>query len=169
MWPPPPIYDLYSNIVLDALSVSKIKLNKCRRDFMIEIFMLYLSIPSWINFSHLGRYNPFGGQRFHGRFKQGLDFFSFNKAMSMSWIGNRIAIANPSFISKLDKYTSGIGYFWSGCTGRVLRGIEILGLAVIDADTWLSFHQEAVQTPFPYCLQDNELSLIDRYTAVIKK
>ena len=36
----PAIYDLYSNIVLDTLSVSKIKLNKCRRDFMIEIFML---------------------------------------------------------------------------------------------------------------------------------
>jgi len=37
----PSIYDLYSKIVLGALSVSKIKLNKCRRDFMIEIFMLY--------------------------------------------------------------------------------------------------------------------------------
>ncbi len=36
----PAIYDLYSKIVLDALSVFKIKLNKCRRDFMIEIFML---------------------------------------------------------------------------------------------------------------------------------
>jgi len=38
----PAIYVLYSKIVLDALAVSKIKLKKCRRDFMIEIFMLYL-------------------------------------------------------------------------------------------------------------------------------
>jgi hypothetical protein len=51
----PAIYDLYSKIVLDALSVSEIKLNKCRRDFMIENFMLYLSIPSRINYLHLGR------------------------------------------------------------------------------------------------------------------
>jgi hypothetical protein len=60
----PEIYDLYSKIVLDALSVSKIKLNKCRRDFMIEIFMLYLSIPSRINFLQLGQYSFFGEQRF---------------------------------------------------------------------------------------------------------
>ena len=41
----PAIYDLYSKIVTEALSVSKIKLNKCRCNFIIEIFMLYLSIP----------------------------------------------------------------------------------------------------------------------------
>ncbi len=76
----PAIYDLYSKIVLDALSVSKIKLNKCKRDFMIEIFTLYLSIPSRINFLQLGRYSPFGEQRFRRQFEQGFDFFGFNKA-----------------------------------------------------------------------------------------
>ena len=166
----PAIYDLYSTIVLDALSVSKIKLNKCRRDFMIEIFMLYLSIPSRINFLQLGRYSRFGEQRFRRQYEQGFDFFSFNKALSMPWIGRRNAGAfDPSFIHKSGKHTSGIGYFWSGCAGRALRGIEILGLSVIDADTRLSFHLEAVQTPSPNCLQDNELSLIDWYAAVIKK
>jgi hypothetical protein len=41
----PAIYDLNSNIILEALSVSKLKLNKCRRDFMIEIFILYSEYP----------------------------------------------------------------------------------------------------------------------------
>lgn len=115
----PAIYDLYSKIVLDALSVSKIKLNKCRRDFMIEIFMLYLSIPSRINFLQLGRYSLFGEQRFRRQFEQGFDFFGFNKALAMPWIGNRNAVAfDPSFIHKSGKQTPGIGYFWSGCAGR---------------------------------------------------
>jgi len=39
------IYVIYSKIVLDALSVSKIKLNKYIQDFMIEIFILHLGIP----------------------------------------------------------------------------------------------------------------------------
>ena len=60
----PAIFDLYSKIVTEALSVSKIKLNKCRYDFMIEIFMLYLSIPSWINFLQLGRYSLFGRRQY---------------------------------------------------------------------------------------------------------
>ncbi|WP_318349336.1 transposase [Aquipluma nitroreducens] len=137
---------------------------------MIEIFMLYLSIPSRINFLQLGRYSLFGEQRFRGQFEQGFDFFSFNKALSMPWIGNRNAVAfDPSFIPKSGKHTPGIGYFWSGCAGRALRGIEILGLSVIDADTRLSFHLDAVQTPPTNCLQDNDLSLIDWYAGVIKK
>ena len=166
----PAIYDLYAKIVLEALSVSKIKLNKCRCDFMIEIFMLYLSIPSKINFLQLGRYSSFGEQRFRRQFENGFDFFSFNKALSMPWIGTRNAVAfDPSFIHKSGKQTPGIGYFWSGCAGRTLKGIEILGLSVIDADTRLSFHLEAVQTPPTNCLQDNDLSLIDWYAGAIKK
>ena len=164
------IYAIYSKIVLDALSVSKIKLNKCRRDFMIEIFMLYLSIPSRINFLQLGRYSRFGEQRFRCQFEERFDFFGFNKALSMPWIGSRTAVAfDPSFIHKSGKQTPGIGYFWSGCAGRALRGIEILGLSVIDADTRLSFHLDTVQTPPTNCLQDNDLSLIDWYAGVIKE
>jgi len=166
----PAIYDLYSKIILEALSVSQIKLNKCRRDFMIEIFMLYLSIPSRINFLQLGRYGLHGEQRYRRQFEKGFDFFSFNKALSMPWVGPRNAIAfDPSFIHKSGKQTPGIGYFWSGCAGRALRGIEVLGLSVIDADTRLSFHLEAVQTPTTGCLNDNNLSLPDWYAAVIKE
>jgi hypothetical protein len=166
----PAIYVLYTKIVLEALSKSKIKLNKSRRDFIIEIFMLYLSIPSRINFLQLGRYSLFGEQRFRRQFEKEFDFFSFNKALSKPWIGSRNAIAfDPSFIHKSGKQTPGMGYFWSGCAGRALRGIEILGLSVIDADTRLSFHLDAVQTPPTNCLQDNDLSLIDWYAGVIKK
>ena len=166
----PAIYDLYSKIVLEAFAVSKVKLNKCRCDFMIEIFMLYLSIPSRINFLQLGRYSLFGEQRFRRQFEIGFDFFSFNKALSAPWIGTRNAVAfDPSFIHKSGKQTPGIGYFWSGCAGRTLRGIEILGLSVIDADTRLSFHLEAVQTPPTNCLQDNGLTLVDWYAAAIRK
>jgi hypothetical protein len=88
----------------------------------------------------------------------------------MPWIGSRTAVAfDPSFIHKSGKQTSGIGYFWSGFACRVLRGIEILGLSVIDADPRLSFHLDAVQTPPTNCLQDNVFSLIDWYAGVIKE
>jgi hypothetical protein len=164
----PAIYVMYSNIILDALSVSKIKLNKCRRDFMIEIFMLYLSILSRINFLQLGRYSAYGEQRFRRQFEKRFNFFGFNKALSMPWIGSRIAVDfDPSFIHKSGKKTPGIGYFWSGCAGGALRGIEILGLSVIDAETRLSFHLDAVQSPPTTCLQDSDLSLIDWYSGVI--
>ena len=82
---------------------------------MIEIFMLYLSIPSRINFLQLGRYSLFGEQRFRRQFEQGFDFFGFNKALAMPWIGNRNAVAfDPSFIHKSGKQTPGSVTFGRG-------------------------------------------------------
>lgn len=44
-----------------------------------------------------------------------------------------------------------------------------MGISIIDADSRLSFHLEAVQTPPTQTLQDNDLSLSDWYAAVLKK
>lgn len=48
---------------------------------------------------------------------------------------DRKAIAiDPSYISKSGKRTPWIGYFWSGCAGQVKRGLEIMGIGVINID-----------------------------------
>ena len=48
---------------------------------------------------------------------------------------DRKAIAiDPSYISKSGKRTPWIGYFWSGCAGQVKRGLEIMGIGLIDID-----------------------------------
>ncbi|GHT70542.1 transposase [Bacteroidia bacterium] len=166
----PAIYVRYTEIVLTALSSAKVKINKSKRNFMLEIFMLYLSIPDRINFLQLGRYSRFGEQRFRRQFERGFDFFSFNRAMVSPYVGPRNAIAfDASFIHKSGKQTPGIGYFWSGCAGKALRGLEVLSLSLIDADTRMSFHLKATQTPPANCLTDNALSLPDWYAGVIKK
>ncbi|GHV23531.1 transposase [Bacteroidia bacterium] len=166
----PAIYVRYTEIVLTALSSAKVKINKSKRNFMLEIFMLYLSIPDRINFLQLGRYSRFGEQRFRRQFERGFDFFSFNRAMVSPYVGPRNAIAfDASFIHKSGKQTPGIGYFWSGCAGKALRGLEVLSLSLIDSDTRMSFHLKATQTPPANCLTDNALSLPDWYAGVIKK
>jgi hypothetical protein len=166
----PAIYDQYTEIILTALSSAKLKINKSKRNFMLEIFILYLSIPDRINFLQLGRYSRFGEQRFRRQFESGFDFFSFNRAMVSPYAGKRNAVAfDASFIHKSGKQTPGLGYFWSGCAGKTLRGLEILSLSLIDADSRMSFHLKATQTPPANCLSDNALSLPDWYAAVIRK
>ncbi len=166
----PAIYTQYSEIVHAALTSAKLQITKSRRKFMLEIFLLYLSIPSRINFLQLGRYSRHGEQYFRRQFEQGFDFFSFNRSLCPSFVGSRIAIAfDPSFIPKSGKHTPGIGYFWSGCASKSLKGLEILGISIVDADSRTSFHLEAVQTPPTDTLQDNELTLLDWYSAVLKK
>lgn len=166
----PAIYNLCEEIVLTALKGAKLQINKSRKNFMIEIFILYLSIPGRINFLQLGRFSKYGEQRFRRQFEKKFDFFSFNKELSKPFIGTRIAIAfDPSFIRKSGKHTPGLGYFWSGCAARSLRGLEIMGICVVDADSRLSFHLEAVQTPPIDTLKDNDLNLYDWYGGVLEK
>lgn len=165
----PAIYFQYSEIVFRALTNAKLKINGCRRNFMMEIFLLYLSIPGRINFLQLGRYSLFGEQRFRRQFEKGFDFFSFNTALSCPYMGRCCAIAfDASFIHKSGRQTSGIGYFWSGCAGKVLRGLEVLSFSLIDATSRLSFHLKAVQTPPTNTLQDENLTLPHWYAAVIE-
>jgi hypothetical protein len=136
---------------------------------MLEIFLLYLSIPGRINFLQLGRYSRYGEQWFRRQFEKGFDFFSFNSSLARPYMGRCLAVAfDASFIHKSGKHTPGIGYFWSGCAGRALRGLEVLSLSLIDATGRLSFHLKAVQTPPVNCLHDNDLTLPAWYAAVIK-
>ena len=166
----PAIYKKYLEIVLTILATAKIQINRSRRNFMLEIFSLYLSIPGRINFLQLGRYSRHGEQRFRRQYEERFDFFSFNATLSDPYCGKRRAIAfDPSFIHKSGKHTPGIGYFWSGCAGKTLRGLEVLSLSLIDADTRIGFHLNAIQTPPTSCLQDNELTLPLWYAAVIEK
>jgi hypothetical protein len=61
---------------------------------------------------------------------------------------DRKAIAiDPSYISKSEKHTPWIGYFWSGCAGQAMRGLEILGVEAIDIDKRDCVMLKAEQTP----------------------
>lgn len=130
----PAIYAQYKEIVYVALTSAKLQLNKSKRKFMLEIFLLYLSIPSRINFLQLGRFSRSGGQRFRRQFEEESDFFSFILSLCLPFTGSRCALAfDPSFVPKSGKHTSGIGYFRSGCVSKSLRGLEILGISLIDS------------------------------------
>ena len=59
----------------------------------------------------------------------------------------RLAIAiEPSYVSKAGKKTAHIGRFWSGCASAVKYGLEILVIAVVDADIKDAMMLRAVQT-----------------------
>ncbi len=53
---------------------------------------------------------------------------------------------DPCFINKAGKKTPGISYFWSGCASAMKRGLEILGIAAVDANTRQAVFLKAEQT-----------------------
>jgi hypothetical protein len=145
--------------MLDKLS----NINQWRKDFIIETFILFLSIRGRINFLQLARYGKHEEQRYRQQFEKPFDFLTFNKELTLSHGSGRYAIAfDPSYINKSGKKTPGVGWYWSGCANQAKWGLEIGGLAAIDIDNHTAFHLEAVQT-----LNTDEKSLTDWYAGII--
>ena len=153
------------------------KLSKPFQSFIIEVMELYQTIPQRINFLQMGRYGRSCESRFRQNFSRSFDWLSFNIHFAKRHSGHRTAIAiDPSYINKSGKFTPGMGYFWSGCTCAYKRGLEILGIALVDADTRDATFLKSAQTftqkhrgPKAYCtkgMKDPD-SLIGLYLRAI--
>ncbi len=155
-------YNSYNEHIYKALD-KIVNINKWRKDFLIEVFVLFLSIKGRINFLQLARYGKFKEQRYRQQFEKTFDFLSFNKELTLSnGSGNFVIAFDPSYINKSGKKTPGLNWYWSGCAGQSKWGLEIGGIAAIDIDNHTAFHLEAVQT-----LKDDEQTLTDWYADVI--
>ncbi|WP_455625790.1 hypothetical protein [Parabacteroides sp.] len=70
--------------------------------------------------------------------------------------GTRKAIAiDASYISKSGKKTPYIGKFWSGCASQMKRGLEILGIGIVDVDQHECMMLRAEQTPDKTYLEEH--------------
>jgi hypothetical protein len=154
----------YNKLIMSMLEKMP-NINKRRKDFLLEIFVLMLSIKGRINFLQLSRYGNFKEQRYRQQFEKQFDFLEFNKELVLSSGGGKYAIAfDPCYINKSGKKTPGVGYFWSGVAGQSKWGIEIAGLAAIDVENHTAHHLEAVQT---FTNNTAESTLTDWYANII--
>ncbi len=152
----------YKQLIINVLNKLP-NINQWRKDFILETFILFLSIRGRINFLQLARYGKHEEQRYRQQFEKPFDFLNFNKELTLQHGSGRYAIAfDPSYISKSGKKTPGVGWYWSGCASQAKWGLEIGGLAAIDIDNHIAFHLEAVQT-----LNTDEQSLTGWYASVI--
>ena len=145
--------------------------------FFVDATIGVLTINGRINFLQLARYCKSCEQRFRQNFRKKFDWISFNQNFVQKQSGHRYAIAiDPSFISKSGKHTPGISYFWSGCAQSMKRGLEILGVALVDVDTHDATAIRAVQTikgsrsqeDRPECVKHIEKdSLVEHYLLAI--
>lgn len=156
----------YNKLIINTLDKISIY-NKCRKDFLCEIFVLFLSIKGRINFLQLERFGKYKEQRYRQQFEKPFSFLEFNKELALSNGGSRFVIAfDPFHINKSGKKTPGLGWYWSGSAGQSKWGIEIGGIAAIDIDNHTAFHLEAVQT----IINDKQsTNLTDWYIKVINE
>jgi len=135
---------------------------------MKHLFELYLGMRGRYNFTNLARYGEYCEQSYRNNFAQDFDFLRFNKTLiCQSCSNNKIIAFDPSYIPKSGKHTDHIGHFWSGVSGKALKGLEIGCIAVVDVDNNTAMSLEAVQTPSPKTLKASGKTLIDHYGEVL--
>jgi hypothetical protein len=116
--------------------------------FLSTLFPLWWSMSGRYNFTNLSRYCGYAEQSIRNGFERGFDFFGFNVLLVQKNCNTeKILVFDPSFISKSGKHTPGLGWFWSGCAQRTLKGLEIGCLACVDVQAGTALHLAAIQTP----------------------
>jgi len=144
-------------------------INEWRRRFIVETFLLFLSIRGRINFLQLARYGKYHESSYRVGFERAFDFLTFNQIMVSQTCGKNCILGfDPTFLAKSGNRTPGIGYFYSGTAAKYKRGLEIGGIAVVDLDQNTSYHLEAVQTPSAMrATLSNGESIVDHYAETI--
>ena len=167
------LLDQYEGICRRAFFGCATKLNKSIKTNIIEILILIMCIPRKINFLQLGRYGRRGEQCYRQTFSRAFDWLGFNMYLASNRFQyglKRIAIAiDPSYVSKAGKSTDHIGRFWSGCASAVKHGLEILGIALVDADERDAMMLRAVQTLNSKELKAKDMTLTEWYLHVLEK
>ena len=162
----------YMNICRDAFDGYSAKVNISFKSVIIETLLLFMIIPRKINFTQLERYGNRCEQCYRQTFTKDFDWIGYNMELMNTLFekNDRKAIAiDPSYISKSGKHTPWIGYFWSGSAGQAKRGLEILGVGVIDIDKRDCVILKAEQTPDTITLDQEGCSLIDWYLKVLER
>ena len=167
------LLDQYEGICRRAFFGCGAKLNKTFKTNIIEILILIMCIPRKINFLQLGRYGRRKEQRYRQTFRKDFDWLCFNMNLAadrFQYGMKRLAIAiDPSYVSKAGKKTDHVGRFWSGCASAVKHGLEILGIAVVDADINDAMMLRAVQTLNATELKAKDMTLSQWYLSVLEK
>ena len=133
--------------LIAAALKSQANLSKSFQSFFIETMELILTLPGRLNFTQMARCGRSCESRFRQNFKKPFDWLLFNRPFLESTKGHRIAIAiAPCYISKSGKKTPGIDWFWSGCAAAMKKGLEILGISIVDADAKDAVFLKAEQT-----------------------
>lgn len=115
--------------------------------FMSNLFFLLLAMRGRYNFCNMARWSSSVESTFRDNYAKPFAWLEFNGLLVDQYLSDDLAIAfDPSFVPKSGKHTPGLGYFYSGCAGRELRGLELSGIAVVDQQDKTALHLEAIQT-----------------------
>jgi hypothetical protein len=123
------------------------EVGKWQRDFLRHLFRLALSFRGKFNFLSMERQGSYNELTYRQNFERPFNWLAFNFELIMSYtLPERILVFDPSYVSKSGRFTPGVGWHWSGCSGAPKWGLEIGAFSVVDIVNHTAMHLIAQQT-----------------------
>ena len=140
-------------------------IGKCQFKFLVDFFCLIVACRGRVNFCNLARQGAYGEGAYRRHFGKDFDFLGFGRRLVENFCGGELVLAfDPCFLRKSGGHTDGLGYFWSGCAGRVQRGLEIVGIGALDILNNTCMHLVAKQT----LDLKSRASMLDYYASTLR-
>ena len=109
-------------------------INKKQLIFVTTLVQGLIGAVGKKTFRNLSRYTGLEEHTFSRQMAKVFDFIGLNTEMIKALKNDDnvlIAAQDASFVSKSGKLTHGLGYFWSGCSGKAEKGLELDVIAVV--------------------------------------
>jgi hypothetical protein len=156
------------NTVTSTILQKMVGINKCQRDFLSHLLVLFLSMRQRMNYLMMSRHGYYCEQTYRLQYSKDFDFKTFNTHLINEYCGEeRILIFDPSYVNKSGKSTPGVGYFWSGCASAMKWGLELSSIAIGDVENHTALHYNVSRT-LPIKKTD-EMTLLDFYAGLLVK
>lgn len=131
----------------DTIFSKMSEVGKWQRDFLRHLFRLALSFRGKFNFLSMERQGSYNELTYRQNFERPFNWLAFNFELIMSYtLPERILVFDPSYVSKSGRFTPGVGWHWSGCSGAPKWGLEIGAFSVVDIVNHTAMHLIAQQT-----------------------
>lgn len=141
-------------------------------NFFSNLVYQWLSLKGRYTFENLTRQGFLNAMGYRRHFSKSFDFASFNHLLIEQYCSDeKVAVFDPSYISKSGKFTEGLGKFWSGCAQSVKWGLEIAAISISDIKNHTAFHYIAAQTILVegQSQMDFYISLLQSYATDLRK
>jgi Transposase DDE domain len=147
-------------------------IGKIQFNFLTNLVYQWLCLRGRYSFENLTRQGFLNAVSYRKHFGRAFNFSQFNHMLIKEYCSDeRLAVFNPSFITKSGKFTEGLGRFWSGCAQSLKWGLEIAAIGIVDVKNHTAFHYHATQT----ILEEGQshmsfyISLLQSYATDLRK
>ncbi len=112
------------------------------RKFLINLVKVSLSGRGRCDFMNMSRWSQMCERTFRRNYTKAFDFKEFNELLIDLFLGGQtwIAVRDCGYIPKSGKKSYGLDKYWSGCSQKALKGLEVSALALVSVNSGLALN-----------------------------